>query len=80
MGFSFVEFRTKEQANAVIAAMDGTVIDSHKIQLKLSHRQASQAVIKTKSNKRKTVKSLLESFQFEATRKDVFKLFILLVN
>lgn len=75
MGFGFVEFRTKEQANAVIAAMDGTVIDGHKIQLKLSHRQASQSGnTKTKSNK-KSGKIIVKNLPFEATRKDVFELF-----
>ncbi|EJS41268.1 mrd1p [Saccharomyces arboricola H-6] len=75
MGFGFVEFRTKEQANAVISAMDGTVIDGHKIQLKLSHRQASQNnSTKTKSNKR-SGKIIVKNLPFEATRKDVFELF-----
>ncbi|EHM99718.1 Mrd1p [Saccharomyces cerevisiae x Saccharomyces kudriavzevii VIN7] len=75
MGFGFVEFRTKEQANAVISAMDGTVIDGHKIQLKLSHRQSSQnSNTKTKSNKR-SGKIIVKNLPFEATRKDVFELF-----
>ena len=75
MGFGFVEFRTKEQANAVIAAMDGTVIDGHKIQLKLSHRQTSKnGNAKAKSNK-KSGKIIVKNLPFEATRKDVFELF-----
>lgn len=55
--------------------MDGTVIDGHKIQLKLSHRQASQnGNTKTKSNK-KSGKIIVKNLPFEATRKDVFELF-----
>ena len=74
MGFGFVEFRTKEQADAVISAMDGAVIDGHRIQLKLSHRQSN-----TKTNKRgrsgKSGKIIVKNLPFEATRKDVYELF-----
>ncbi|CAI1780240.1 hypothetical protein SEUBUCD646_0P03790 [Saccharomyces eubayanus] len=75
MGFGFVEFRTKEQANAVISAMDGTVIDGHKIQLKLSHRQASHNNNTNVKSKKKSGKIIVKNLPFEATRKDVFELF-----
>ncbi|KAG0666975.1 Multiple RNA-binding domain-containing protein 1 [Maudiozyma exigua] len=76
MGFGFAEFRTKEQANAVISAMDGSVIDGHKIQLKLSHRQGNNN--NNASGKKKSGKSgkiIVKNLPFEATRKDVFELF-----
>lgn len=73
MGFGFVEFRTKEQATAVISAMDGTVIDGHKIQLKLSHRQGNAGSQEKK--KAKNGKIIVKNLPFEATRKDVFELF-----
>ncbi|CCD22631.1 RNA-binding ribosome biosynthesis protein MRD1 NDAI_0A04750 [Naumovozyma dairenensis CBS 421] len=75
MGFGFAEFRTKEQANAVIAAMDGTVIDGHKIQLKLSHRQGTKGNNTSSKNKTKSAKIIVKNLPFEATRKDVFELF-----
>ncbi|GMM57565.1 RNA-binding ribosome biosynthesis protein [Maudiozyma humilis] len=80
MGFGFAEFRTKEQANAVIAAMDGSVIDGHKIQLKLSHRQGNASSSSNASAKRKGAKGasgkiIVKNLPFEATRKDVFELF-----
>lgn len=80
MGFGFAEFRTKEQANAVIAAMDGEVIDGHRIQLKLSHRQGSGSGSNSQNNNnaKKKVKSgkiIVKNLPFEATRKDVFELF-----
>lgn len=74
MGFGFVEYRTKEQATAVIAAMDGTVIDGHKIQLKLSHRQGNNNN-KSADKKKKSGKIIVKNLPFEATRKDVFELF-----
>lgn len=76
MGFGFAEFRTKEQANAVISAMDGSIIDGHKIQLKLSHRQGNTS--NSSTGKRKSAKSgkiIVKNLPFEATRKDVFELF-----
>lgn len=79
MGFGFAEFRTKEQANAVISAMDGEVIDGHKIQLKLSHRQGTNNNNNSKDkNAKKSSKSgkiIVKNLPFEATRKDVFELF-----
>ncbi|CCF55986.1 hypothetical protein KAFR_0A05510 [Kazachstania africana CBS 2517] len=75
MGFGFVEFRTKEQANAVIAALDGTVIDGHKIQLKLSHRTTASNTTTTKKKGVKSGKIIVKNLPFEATRKDVFELF-----
>lgn len=76
MGFGFAEFRTKEQANAVIAAMDGEVIDGHKIQLKLSHRQGTANNSNNTKNKNiKSGKIIVKNLPFEATRKDVFELF-----
>lgn len=82
MGFGFAEFRTKEQANAVIAAMDGEVIDGHRIQLKLSHRLGGSNNANNNSNtndnskrKIKSGKIIVKNLPFEATRKDVFELF-----
>ncbi|KAL6949098.1 Multiple RNA-binding domain-containing protein 1 [Hanseniaspora vineae] len=81
MGFGFVEFRTKEQASAVISAMDGSVIEGHKIQLKMSHRQGTSAASSgkgsgaKKSKKKPSSKIIVKNLPFEATRKDVFELF-----
>ncbi|SMN18165.1 similar to Saccharomyces cerevisiae YPR112C MRD1 Essential conserved protein that is part of the 90S preribosome [Maudiozyma saulgeensis] len=77
MGFGFAEFRTKEQANAVISAMDGSVIDGHKIQLKLSHRQGNNNNNSANGKKKssKSGKIIVKNLPFEATRKDVFELF-----
>ncbi|AAS51955.2 ADR035Cp [Eremothecium gossypii ATCC 10895] len=75
MGFGFIEFRTKEQAGAVIAAMDGAVIDGHKIQLKISHKQSSLPKTSKGSKKKISGKIIVKNLPFEATRKDVFELF-----
>lgn len=74
MGFGFAEFKTKEQANAVISAMDGAIIDGHKIQLKISHRQGNTNS-STGKKRAKNGKIIVKNLPFEATRKDVFELF-----
>jgi multiple RNA-binding domain-containing protein 1 len=79
MGFGFVEFNTKQQAEVAISTMNGYVLEGHKLQLKLSHRQGgnnnnNNATTKgeksTKSNK-----IIIKNLPFEASRKDVFELF-----
>ncbi|SCU90397.1 LAMI_0E01882g1_1 [Lachancea mirantina] len=75
MGFGFVEFRTKEHAMAVISALDGSVLDGHRIQLKLSNRQGSSASTGKNVKKKGSSKIIVKNLPFEATRKDIFELF-----
>lgn len=74
MGFGFAEFKTKDQANIAIKTLDNTVLDGHKLQLKLSHRQnvVNKSIAKNKSISSKII---VKNLPFEATRKDVFELF-----
>ncbi|ANZ77906.1 BA75_04600T0 [Komagataella pastoris] len=73
MGFGFVEFRTKEQAELAISTLDGTPLDGHRLQLKLSHRKSGTNEKRTKSSK--TSKIIIKNLPFEATRKDIVELF-----
>lgn len=73
MGFGFVEFRTKEQADRAIHTLDGAILDGHKIQLKLSHRKSDTKAKAKKANK--SSKIIIKNLPFEASRKDVLELF-----
>lgn len=76
MGFGFAEFKTKEQANAALRALDGFTLDGHKLQLKISNRVGSSNDSSSSSNKKsKNGKIIVKNLPFEATRKDVFELF-----
>lgn len=75
MGFGFVEFKTRENANAAISAMDGHNLDGHKLQLKLSHRQGGVASKKTAAVSDKSSKIIIKNLPFEASRKDILELF-----
>ncbi|SCV04613.1 LANO_0G11276g1_1 [Lachancea nothofagi CBS 11611] len=75
MGFGFAEFKTKEQAVAVINALDGSVLDGHRVQLKLSHRQGTATSASDKSKKKASGKIIVKNLPFEAERKQIFELF-----
>ncbi|ONH68089.1 Multiple RNA-binding domain-containing protein 1 [Cyberlindnera fabianii] len=76
MGYGFAEFRTKDQATTAIKVLDGTVLDGHKLSLKLSHRQNTVGPTSSaKSKKAVSAKIIVKNLPFEATRKDVFELF-----
>ena len=75
MGFGFVEYKTKQQADIAISTLDGSVIEGHKIQLKISHRQNTVSSAKTKSSKKVSSKIIVKNLPFEAGRKDIYELF-----
>lgn len=74
MGFGFVEFSSKDAAEVAQKAMDGHVLDGHKLQLKLSNRGKDE---EAKDDQKKAIDSkiLIKNLPFEATKKDVLKLF-----
>lgn len=74
MGFGFVEFRTKENAELAISTYDNHVLNGHRMQLKMSHRK-SGTTKSDRSKSEKTNKIIIKNLPFEATRKDVLELF-----
>ncbi|KAK3710687.1 Multiple RNA-binding domain-containing protein 1 [Vermiconidia calcicola] len=80
MGFGFLEFRTSQQAQAALKAMDGYTLDGHKLQIRASHKGADAAEERRKADadKRaagKRTKVVIKNLPFEATKKDVRALF-----
>ena len=76
MGFGFVEFRSRHAAEVALKAMDGYVLDGHKLQLKFSDRGTE------KTGKPSSIPSgndnskiLVKNIPFEATKQDITKLF-----
>lgn len=74
MGFGFVEFRTKDDAELAIRTFDNHNLNGHRMQLKLSHRKAG-ASKPERAKSEKTNKIIIKNLPFEATRKDVLELF-----
>lgn len=75
MGFGFVEFKSLAQANAAIATLEGHVLDGHKLQLKISHKQGIATSATAPSKPAKTSKIIIKNLPFEASRKDLLELF-----
>lgn len=80
MGFGFVEFRTKEQAQAALKVMDGHVLEGHALAVKASHRGLDAAEERRREDMAKKAagqrtKIAIKNLPFEATKKDVRALF-----
>ncbi|MCJ1434460.1 Multiple RNA-binding domain-containing protein 1 [Xylographa pallens] len=80
MGFGFLEFRTKQQAQAALAAMNGYKLQGHDLVLKTSHKASDAAEERRKEDKAKKLsgrrtKIIIKNLPFEASKKDVRSLF-----
>lgn len=76
MGFGFVEFRTKEQAQAALTALDNHNLDGHKLLIRSSHKGIDAAEERKKADAAKKLagkktKIIIKNLPFEASRKDV---------
>jgi multiple RNA-binding domain-containing protein 1 len=80
MGFGFVEFRTKTQAQAALAAMNGYKLEGHDLLVKASHKGMDAAEEKRRDDSARKVagkrtKIIIKNLPFEASKKDVRALF-----
>ncbi|KAI5467308.1 hypothetical protein BGZ63DRAFT_410311 [Mariannaea sp. PMI_226] len=80
MGFGFVEFRSKEQAQAALKVMDGYVLDDHTLGAKASHKGHDAAEERRREDKAKKAsgqktKIIIKNLPFQATKKDIRTLF-----
>jgi multiple RNA-binding domain-containing protein 1 len=80
MGFGFLEFRTNENAQAALAAMDGYLLDGHRLLIKASHKSLDAAEERRKQDKAKKLaglrtKIIIKNLPFEVSKKDVRSLF-----
>ena len=80
MGFGFLEFRTKLQAQAALAAMDGHNLDNHELLIRASHKGADAAEERRREDMGKKImgvksKIIIKNLPFEASKKDVRSLF-----
>lgn len=80
MGYGFVEFRSKTQAQAALATMQGYNLDGYKLLIKASHKGHDAAEERRRDDKAKKAaakktKVIIKNLPFEATKKDVRALF-----
>jgi multiple RNA-binding domain-containing protein 1 len=80
MGFGFVEFRTKSQAEVAIATMNGRRLDGHELLVQTSQKATDLGEERRKEDTSKKLNSaktkiVIKNLPFEATKKDVRALF-----
>ena len=80
MGFGFLEFRSKRNAQAGLAVMDGFELDGHKLLIRASHKAIDAAEERRKDDQAKKMagrktKIIIKNLPFEASKKDVRSLF-----
>ena len=80
MGFGFVAFRTKEQAEAAQKVMDNKALDGHKLSVKASHRGLDAAEERRREDMAKKAASqgtklVIKNLPFEVTKNEVRTLF-----
>ena len=80
MGFGFLEFRTKQQAQAALGAMNGYKLDGFDLLIKPSQKAMDAAEDRRKEDRAKKVsqrrtKIIIKNLPFEASKKDVRSLF-----
>ena len=80
MGFGFLEFRSKSNAQAALAAMDGHRLDGHELLIRASHKAIDAAEERRKEDQAKRMagrktKIIVKNLPFEASKKDVRSLF-----
>lgn len=80
MGFGFLEFRSKSQARAALAAMDGYNLDGHALSIKASHKGLDAAEERRKEDRARkaagrNTRIIIKNLPFEASKKDVRALF-----
>ena len=80
MGFGFLEFRNKSNAQSALAAMDGHKLDGHELLIRTSHRAVDAAQERRKEDQAKKMagrntKIIIKNLPFEASKKDVRSLF-----
>lgn len=80
MGFGFIEFRTKAQAQAALEAIQDYQLDGHQLLVQTSRKRADAAEERRKADEAKKAagrktKVIIKNLPFEATKKDVRSLF-----
>lgn len=76
MGFGFLEFKSKAQAQAALAAMDGYTLDGHQLVIKASQKGMDAAEERRREDRAKRLaaqksKVIIKNLPFETTKKDV---------
>lgn len=80
MGFGFLEFRSNQQAQAALTAMNGYKLDGHELLIRASHKAVDAAEERKREDQARKAagrrtKIIIKNLPFEASKKDIRSLF-----
>ena len=75
MGFGFVECDSEESVRKAIQALQGTIVDGHKLELKHSCKTVASTAPVKKVQGANPTKLMVRNVPFQATRKELLQLF-----
>ena len=75
LGFGFVECHSENEARKAIKALQGNILDGHKLELKLSSKEIGKNMTSISKYDRKKTKLMVRNVPFEASRTDLLQLF-----
>lgn len=80
MGFGFVDFKTKAQAEAALSAMNGYKLDQHELVIRASHKGLDAAEERRREDTAKKIaarrtKIIIKNLPFQASKQDIRSLF-----
>lgn len=80
MGFGFLEFQSKQQAEAALDAMDGYKLDGHELLIRTSHKAVDAAEARRVEDEAKKMagrktKIIIKNLPFETSKRDIRALF-----
>ncbi|XP_020138512.2 putative RNA-binding protein 19 [Microcebus murinus] len=79
MGFGFVEYRKPEHAEKALKQLQGLVVDSHKLEVRISERATKPALTSARkkqvARKQTTSKILVRNIPFQANSREIRELF-----
>ncbi|XP_069353654.1 probable RNA-binding protein 19 isoform X2 [Eulemur rufifrons] len=79
MGFGFVEYRKPEHAEKALKQLQGVVVDSHTLEVRISERATKPSLISARkkqvARKQTTSKILVRNIPFQANSREIRELF-----
>jgi multiple RNA-binding domain-containing protein 1 len=76
MGFGFLEFKSREEAKQAMKIIQGTMLDGHMIQCKMSNgKQSTTQKTREKDDLPQSTKIMIRNIPFEATKREIRALF-----
>ena len=80
MGFGFIEFRSKQEAEAALATLNGYTLDGYKLDVRMSQKSLDRGAERRRADQEAAIaaqqkKIIVKNLPFQVTKKDIRELF-----